>query len=170
MLGWLAVNYLKTKFVRNRLDARAPVPIDNNPKSYGVIDIGGASAQIAFEPTKQMSVLHQDDLKYLKIRYEDGTDLKFGVFVATFLGFGVDQARTKFIEKIHLDKQSLLAIDSKGASGLSSSSETQVYDPCLPRGLIHKSNIGAGNFNTCFDKITPLLNKHIQRINLGVLN
>ena len=148
------MNYLKTKFIRNTLDEN----IDNNPKSFGFIDIGGASAQIAFEPTKQMSVIHQDDLHHLKIRYQDGTDLKFGVFVATFLGFGVDQARAKFIEKLASGKRSEIG----DTTGLAVSVEKDMYDPCLPLGLVQKSTIGTGNYRSCFDKITPLLNKHIQ--------
>lgn len=135
LFGWLTVNYLKTRFQRN-------MELSNQKRdTYGFIDIGGASAQIAFEPIPSMSNAHQEDLWDISIRRLDGTETDFGVFVGTFLGFGVNQARRRFIEKYSPN------------------------DACLPNGLnyTHTSGdvvLGSGNFDLCFSQITPLLNKH----------
>jgi Golgi nucleoside diphosphatase len=180
LLGWITVNYLKNGFsVDDNIDTRKysqtldlegmdmnqwyrsdkldlglqGKELQTHPSTYGLIDIGGASAQIAFEPTILMSQKHHDDLNKIKIRYMSGYERDLGVFVATFLGFGIDQARVRFVDNLF----------PFGKAG------TEKVDPCLPRGLSLDINLdgkpfklgGSGSFDLCFDAITPLLNKHL---------
>ncbi|KAJ3053470.1 Golgi apyrase, partial [Rhizophlyctis rosea] len=81
--GWASVNYLKNGFRSHDAEAH----------TFGFLDMGGASTQIAFEPTREMAVLHDDDLTGMKLRSVDGGEMRYKVFVTTFLGFGMNEAR-----------------------------------------------------------------------------
>ena len=132
IFGWLSVNYLKSKF--------------ETKSTYGFIDMGGASAQIAFEPTAKMFENHSDDLRRVSMRYQDGTQKDFNVFVTSFLGFGANQARSRYVERF---------------------AEKDLYlDPCLNPGFEitedgHQLN-GTGKFDICLENVTPLLNKELK--------
>jgi len=52
------------------------------------MDVGGASAQIAFEPTSKMSLKHSEDLRLVSLRDGDGKTKSYPIFVTIFLGFG----------------------------------------------------------------------------------
>jgi Golgi nucleoside diphosphatase len=137
LFGWITVNYLKTKFAKSLLTAQS-----STPQTFGFIDVGGASAQIAFQPTLKLAKTHQDDLQTITIRYTDGSEIELHIFVGTFLGFGVNQARTRYLQ-----------------------SYQERDDPCLPLGLIISSTIeieGTGDFLACMDRITPILNKNLK--------
>jgi Golgi apyrase len=131
IFGWLTINYLKTKFEKHVID---PTP---KPKTFGFIDIGGASAQIAFQPISKLAKVHADDLWDVTLRYPDGVDQQIGIFVGTFLGFGANEARKRYMHEY------------EGSN-----------DPCLPIGLTIGNITGIGSFDTCMSRITPLLNKH----------
>ncbi|KAJ3145730.1 Golgi apyrase [Geranomyces michiganensis] len=92
--GWLTVNYLKGGF-------DAAVSVNGTARhTYGFLDMGGASTQIAFEPTPDMAIAHDDDLTALKLRFLDGEEVAYRVFVSTFLGFGVNEARRRYLEAL----------------------------------------------------------------------
>jgi len=154
--GWLAANYLLGGFD----DAKH----HNHGKghhTYGFLDMGGASAQIAFAPNATEAERHANDLKLVRLRNLDGSRQEYRVFSATFLGFGVDQARHRYIERLE---------DLYGAAG-----DGDLPDPCMPRGLrttidgdftsatepTH-GNItltGTGRFSECLRQTYPLLGK-----------
>ncbi|KAI8586395.1 nucleoside phosphatase GDA1/CD39, partial [Geranomyces variabilis] len=137
--GWITVNYLKGGF-------DAAVSVNGTARhTYGFLDMGGASTQIAFEPTPDMAIAHNEDLTGLKLRFLGGEEVSYRVFVSTFLGFGVNEARRRYLEGL----------------------------PCLPRGLVvtlPSSNTatgaavqynGTGVFRTCLASLLPLLNKSL---------
>ncbi|KAJ3269579.1 Golgi apyrase [Terramyces sp. JEL0728] len=129
ILGWIAVNYLDHKFTK---------------ETVGFMDMGGASTQIAFEPHKNNN---QKDLFKVNVRLLDGSQSIHNVFVTSFLGYGVNQARIKYVKTL-LDQ-----IESD---------KLNTTDPCLPVGLQirAKSNItGSGSFQKCYEAITPILGK-----------
>ncbi|KAF2788735.1 hypothetical protein K505DRAFT_285590 [Melanomma pulvis-pyrius CBS 109.77] len=156
LYGWIAANYLLGGF--------------DNPKdhehgkghhTYGFLDMGGASAQIAFAPNATEAEKHSNDLTLLRLRSIDGAPLEYKVFVTTWLGFGVNQARQRYVKAL-----------------LESSPDTsELPDPCLPSGLrvtkegkpieagSHESQgkepmlIGTGKFSECMHQTYPLLEK-----------
>lgn len=67
--GWLAVNYLLKGFSKDA-DGRAlrDKDADSSPATFGFLDMGGASAQIAFEPTRKLMELHRNDLYNITLR------------------------------------------------------------------------------------------------------
>ncbi|KAJ4331187.1 Golgi apyrase [Didymella glomerata] len=113
LYGWIAANYLLGGFDK-------PQNHDHGKghSTYGFLDMGGASAQIAFAPNATEAEKHANDLTLMRLRTVDGTPLEYKVFVTTWLGFGVNQARQRYVKAL-----------------LDSTSSGELPDPCLPAGL-----------------------------------
>lgn len=123
--------------------------------------MGGASAQIAFAPNKTEASRNADDLKLLRLRTLNGANDEYRVFVTSWLGFGVNEARKRYIDGL------------LKASGKSD----RLQDPCLPAELSMTTKgdvflpgpktiagktpylIGTGQFDQCLEKTYPLLEK-----------
>ncbi|ORY85704.1 nucleoside phosphatase GDA1/CD39 [Protomyces lactucae-debilis] len=148
LYGWVAVNYLLGGF-----DAHA----DNRRHTYGFLDMGGASAQIAFAPNETEAEAHANDLTLLRLRTLAGDTKEWRVFVSTWLGFGANEARRRHIERIV-------------ASGMLTN-DKHYPDPCMPRGLtedvpellrkpgVPHELIGTGSLHQCLTDLEPLLSK-----------
>ena len=155
LYGWIAANYLLGGF-----DSPEEHDHGKGHHTYGFLDMGGASAQIAFAPNATEAELHANDLKLLRMRAVDGVDREYRVFVTTWLGFGVHEARKRYVEAM--------------IQG-SHSSAKELPDPCLPVGLSittkgdmllpdsilgeEPSLIGTGKFDECLSSSQVLLNK-----------
>ena len=157
LYGWIAANYLLGGF-----DHPEEHNHGKSHHTYGFLDMGGASAQIAFMPNSTEAAKHAEDLKLLRLRTIGGEAEEYKVFVATWLGFGANEARRRYI------------------TALESSTESYIHelpDPCLPSGLnVTESGapilpdsdealgtkphlIGTGNFEECIRQTYPLLEK-----------
>ncbi|KAK4494132.1 hypothetical protein PRZ48_014430 [Zasmidium cellare] len=156
LYGWIAANYLLGGFDK-------PDKHDHGKEhhTYGFLDMGGASAQIAFAPNATEAEKHANDLKLLRLRRVDGESLEYKVFVTTWLGFGANEARRRYVEHL-LD---------------ASPSEHELPDPCLPVGITVKKSgeeikpgskelkgkepylLGTGDFTQCLKSTYPLLEK-----------
>lgn len=154
MYGWVAANYLLGGFDGTMHDH------GKGHHTYGFLDMGGASAQIAFAPNSTEVEKHAEDLKLLRLRSVDGSVSEYAVYVTTWLEFGVREARKRYVKAL-----------TEG-----SSPEDGIYpDPCLPKGLtintageilapdtidgetVHM--IGTGAFAECMRSSYPLLGK-----------
>ena len=158
LYGWLAANYLLGGF-----DAPRDHDHGKGHHTYGFLDMGGASAQIAFAPNATEAEKHANDLTLLRLRTIDGAPQEHRVFVTTWLGFGANEARKRFVE----DLQESYAIDGV----------LEVPDPCLPVGvrLNFDGSImsddgpssstpylrGVGKFDECLRRTFPLLERDI---------
>ena len=158
LYGWIAANYLLGGFNSPEEHAHG-----KGHHTYGFLDMGGASAQIAFAPNSTEAEQHAEDLKLLRMRTVDGAASEYKVFVTTWLGFGVNQARKRYVEAL------LSASATKDAK--------ELPDPCLPVGLTltkdgkaiesspanpptHEPHlIGTGRFDECLRSTFPLLDK-----------
>lgn len=133
LYGWLALNYL--------IDPSQTFSSDK--ETFGFMDMGGASSQIAFMPNASESQRHEEDLFRVSLRNVGGDLHKFDVFVSTWLGFGANESRKRLLNQL-------------GSSHKS-------YDPCTSKGLVLPSGEhqfrGTGNFGDCLNEIKPLLNK-----------
>jgi Golgi apyrase len=150
LYGWIAANYLLGAF-----DATDKHAHGKNHHTYGFLDMGGASAQIAFAPNATEAEKHADDLKLLRMRRVNGDAIEYKVFVTTWLGYGVNEARRRYIDA--------LITASPGFA--------ELPDPCLPNGLeVTKTGhetasakethlVGTGKFPECLSKTFPLLDK-----------
>ncbi len=152
LYGWIAANYLLGGF-----DEPEKHQHGNGHHTYGFLDMGGASAQIAFAPNATEAEKHANDLKLLRMRTVGGDAMEFGVFVTTWLRFGANEARARYVDRL-LE---------------ASPNSREVPDPCLPKGLLIKPNgdmifdtttqdvhlVGTGRFAECLRSTYPLLEK-----------
>ncbi|KAJ7590701.1 nucleoside phosphatase family-domain-containing protein [Mycena floridula] len=151
LFGWIAVNYLMDGFKDERT-------------TYGFLDMGGASTQIAFEPSKPPS--GNNTLMDVRLRLLGGDEIRHSVFVTTWLGYGTNQARERYVG------QTVQEFEETRVQG----SSDVVPDPCLPKNLEltelpvhlgpsteHASDshhlLGTGSFEQCVQKTSSLLNK-----------
>jgi len=174
LFGWIAVNYLMDGFVGGHKDEKT---------TYGFLDMGGASTQIAFEPADKDVVGTEAALVDVRLRLLGGKEIKHRVFVTTWLGYGTNQARERYVAEVIRHAEGVETLDD----GVDSRT---MHDPCLPKDLAltdstHRSTlrtlVGTGSFTQCLQKTAPLLNKdapcsdapclfdgvHVPRINFS---
>ena len=159
LYGWIAANYLLGGF-----DSPEEHAHGKGHHTYGFLDMGGASAQIAFAPNATEASRHANDLKLLRLRTVDGVAAEYRVFVTTWLGFGVNEARKRYVDALITD--------------LANPSITEMPDPCLHAGLTMTINgtifdasdsalaeqphlLGTGRFDECLQQTYPLLEKDV---------
>ncbi|KAA6409378.1 MAG: nucleoside diphosphatase [Lasallia pustulata] len=158
LYGWIAANYLLGGFDSPEQHAHG-----KGHHTYGFLDMGGASAQIAFAPNATEAERHAEDLKLLRMRMLNGAATEYKVFVTTWLGFGVIEARKRYVTAL---------LEASG-----SPDTTELPDPCLPVGLTISTKgdvllappktikgqepylIGTGKFDECLSQTYPLLDK-----------
>ncbi|TAQ85438.1 hypothetical protein B7494_g6224 [Chlorociboria aeruginascens] len=156
LYGWIAANYLLGGF-----DSPEQHVHGDGHHTYGFLDMGGASAQIAFAPNSTEVEKHANDLKLLRMRTLNGDPSEYKVFTTTWLGFGVNKARDRYVEAL---MEASFTKDAK-----------ELLDPCLPSGLKTTlegkvvadatdigSNpvlMGTGLFDECLRQTYPLLDK-----------
>ncbi|KAG6370064.1 nucleoside phosphatase family-domain-containing protein [Boletus reticuloceps] len=155
LFGWIAVNYLMDGFV------------GAEQTTYGFLDMGGASTQIAFEPAEEDVVGNEAALVDVRLRLLGGAEIKHKVFVTTWLGYGTNQARERYVAEVIRDAEAAGMLDD----GVDSQ---QIQDPCLLKDLsltekvhsiggptVHHTLVGTGSFTQCLQKTAPLLNKDV---------
>ena len=156
LFGWIAVNYLMDGFSGPSL----------NHTTYGFLDMGGASTQIAFEPSVE-SQSKTKNLIDVRLRRLGGEEIHHKVFVTTWLGYGTNQARERYVGKIITENDASFHGDED--------EDHLVLDPCLPKDLelteapVHSTSpatahlskphrmVGTGSFEQCMKKTASLL-------------
>lgn len=164
--GWVAVNYLMGGFdssIKAYTEKKQDESVEQH-HTFGFLDMGGASAQIAFEPEHHQKEEHMDDLTRITLHTLDGRTVDYDVFVTTFLGYGSNEARRRYLE----DRIKTLFAESNGKNLLDAHHLLHMEDPCLPLNLnmtdssstsVALSLHGTGDFNKCIEYTVPLLNK-----------
>ncbi|KAJ3776132.1 nucleoside phosphatase family-domain-containing protein [Lentinula raphanica] len=116
--AWITANYLLNTI-------RADTPADT--PTYAVLDLGGASTQIVFEPTfsKESGNLEEGEHKY---------ELEFGgrthiLYQHSYLGYGLMRARAH----VHQLVEFMASIRNPGAGAVDTVPAT-IGNPCLARG------------------------------------
>ncbi|KAL6604903.1 nucleoside phosphatase family-domain-containing protein [Neocallimastix sp. 'constans'] len=102
LYGWLGLNYLKkgfsssTTIVHNKNNNQDILP------SYGVLDMGGASTQIAYDVSQFIKGSLEDEENILSIDLHkiNGQKTTYNVYSTTFLGFGMNETRRRYIEAL----------------------------------------------------------------------
>ncbi|KAI1621753.1 apyrase [Exophiala viscosa] len=155
LYGWIAANYLLGGF-------NSPTEHNHGKghHTYGFLDMGGASAQIAFAPNATEAEKHANDLTLLRLRTIDGLPQEYKVFVTTWLGFGANEARRRYVA----DLEESYDLDNT----------LEIPDPCIPKGIkISPAGeilspttsshhlLGTGNWDECIRRTFPLLEKDI---------
>lgn len=156
--GWLSLNYLAGYF--NNYDTDAQLHF-----TYGFMDMGGASAQIAFEPGNKNEIQkHREDITTINLKSINGDIQEWNVFVSTWLGFGANQARQRYFAQL----VNALPENTNNYDDDDFTTKT-IYDPCIPKGFqytfsfkdVDFTAIGQGDFEQCRKSIYPLLLKNM---------
>ncbi|ORY98475.1 nucleoside phosphatase family-domain-containing protein [Syncephalastrum racemosum] len=167
--GWVAVNYLMGGFdtsIQASIDQAEPQH-ENKHHTFGFLDMGGASAQIAFEPEHHQRQEHFDDLTRIYLHTLDGQKVEYDVFVTTFLGYGSNEARRRYLE----ERVRIAYTEANGRNLLDEHHQLHIDDPCLPFNLNMTNSDstsvplvlhGTGSFSQCIEYTTPLLNKDAE--------
>jgi golgi apyrase len=160
LFGWISVNYLMDGFGSSSSDR----------STYGFLDMGGASTQIAFEPNPEEQGKTQS-LMDVRLRLMSGEEISHKIFVTTWLGYGTNQARERYVgQAIKQHEQSRPFVENPAPSA------DIIDDPCLHNGLTlaespvytepstsHERKthtlLGTGSFERCLQDTLPLLNK-----------
>jgi len=127
-----------------------------NDHTFGFLDMGGASTQLAFEPTVEESRLHKDDLITIRLYTIDGKAIEYQLFVATWLGFGMNEAKKRYLELINKDSN-----NSDDGLEPKKSNQRTIMDPCSPAGMAipeYPDIVGSGSFDKCVEASNILLN------------
>ncbi|XP_008314463.1 ectonucleoside triphosphate diphosphohydrolase 4-like [Cynoglossus semilaevis] len=142
-------------------------------RTVGIIDMGGASLQIAYEVPSAISYKspqEEEAAKSVLAEFNLGCDVDhtqhvYRVYVTTFLGFGGNMARQRYEDQllnVTLNKNRFLTTQT----GLS---EDKPYlDPCLPVDLsdtVSRDNNtiylrGQGDWTRCQQVVQPFLGLH----------
>ncbi|CAF3590532.1 unnamed protein product [Rotaria sordida] len=159
--SWIAINYVLGRFQNINNTESESVTNDiskRRPTTVGVLDMGGASAQIAFEVSKATPVIGEEIAEF-SLGYDEHQEaLKYKIYVTTFLGYGANKAFEKYIDRI---------ISIALNSSTSNSPYIRIDDAdCLPRGYStnytrnNKTIImtGEGDFTNCAKHLVTLLN------------
>jgi Golgi apyrase len=155
------------------------VDVNHHHPTFGFLDMGGASTQIAFSPSVgelERSGFPANELKSVSLRLLSGQAVEWPLFVASWLGFGTNQVRARYIavkvlewqrENERLSKAIEGSRESVPTSSSGSGSSTlfgPIEDPCLPKGLklpptssSTPSFVGTGSFSQCLESLQPLL-------------
>lgn len=154
LFGWLTLNYLSGML--NNYDASK-----KDHFTLGFLDMGGASTQIAFSPSDQTEVSkHDEDIATIYLKSVNGDVQKWNVFVSTWLGFGANQARSRyFAQLINVLPENTNKYDDDDFS------TRTLSDPCLQKGYSTIYNFkgrdftieGSGDYEKCTKLIYPLL-------------
>ncbi|KAH3898844.1 apyrase SCDLUD_005183 [Saccharomycodes ludwigii] len=157
--GWLSLNYLQGNF--NNFD-------NENKKSFGFMDMGGASTQIAFSPSSVEQIeRHRDYISQVRLRNLNGELQTWDIFVSTWLGFGANQARKRFLTQL------VNSLPENSNDYDHDDFETRtIVDPCLPKNakteFYYKGSkknkfdvVGSGDYEQCVKSIYPLLLKNL---------
>ncbi|NWW46170.1 ENTP7 diphosphohydrolase, partial [Pedionomus torquatus] len=175
--AWIGINFVLGRFDHeDEEDAVVTVALGDQRESLvrkrtvGILDMGGASLQIAYEVPDSgafSSPQQEAAAKSLLAEFNLGCDVQhaghmYRVYVNTFLGFGGNFARQRY-EDLVLNQTSVHNRLHSQRIGLSP--ETPFLDPCLPVGLEDTVARGGqslyvrgrGDWLACREQLQPLL-------------
>lgn len=158
LYGWLGLNYLFGHF--NDYDTSK-----SSHFTFGFMDMGGASTQIAFAPSIPGEVeKHRNDITTVYLKSVNGEVQKWDVFVSTWLGFGANEARKRYLAQLvnSLPENTNNRDDDDYHT-------RKLSDPCMPKNCKTSFEfknkkfkvLGTGNYEQCVKSIYPLLLKHL---------
>ncbi|KAE9556563.1 hypothetical protein FO519_000257 [Halicephalobus sp. NKZ332] len=149
--NWIAVNYILGRF--QVVDEELPVSGKKRKSTVGMIDMGGASSQIAFELPDDS---FKSDVQVINLGAIDTDEVfRYHIFVTTFLGFGVNEGSKKYENYLR-----------KKFTENSTGEVDYVRDGCLPVNLMKLITNedgtqflrkGTGEWDDCVRSISKIL-------------
>ncbi|XP_072319140.1 ectonucleoside triphosphate diphosphohydrolase 7-like [Eucyclogobius newberryi] len=179
--AWIGINFVLGRFdhavaddaiveVTTSSQSRKPI---SRRRTVGIMDMGGASLQIAYEVPGVVhfsSPQEEEAGKSVLAEFNLGCDVEhtehvYRVYVTTFLGFGGNMARQSYENQLF---NSTFSSSVRSPSTLGLSSDQPLFDPCLPVGLsdsVVRGNRtlylrGQGEWSRCQEAVRPFLGLH----------
>ncbi|OBA19652.1 hypothetical protein METBIDRAFT_79649 [Metschnikowia bicuspidata var. bicuspidata NRRL YB-4993] len=174
LYGWLSINSLVGSF-----DWPEEHQHGKDHTTYGLLDMGGASTQVVFQPNKTEIEEHNNNLYKVSLytlpqlqnvtepvdaisnnQYAPPELTESSVYSDSFLGFGMFQAHHRYLK--------LLLEDFRKENDFPEDAyrfRTPISDPCLPKGYTFTGLIddhyidftGRSDFQECMNSIFPVL-------------
>ncbi|ODV85846.1 hypothetical protein CANARDRAFT_27928 [[Candida] arabinofermentans NRRL YB-2248] len=148
LYGWIALNYLTGT-------------ISASKQSVGLLEMGGASTQISFQPNKAEMDEHSNQLIRLQLSSlgVEEPDLNYDIFSTSLLGYGISQIHLKYLDSLNNVTES----------------SNVLRDPCSPKGYTETITleekeyqvVGDGDYDKCNDFIYPLVVKGQDKCDAG---
>lgn len=144
LYGWLAVNYLQ-----GSMDHPEEHQHGKGHTTYGLLDMGGASTQVVFQPNSTEIEEHKNNLFRINLyelptkmdnSYQKPEPLEYNVYSDSFLGFGMYQAHTRYLKKLTEAFAKEHNVEPKFLS-------MPVPDPCVPKGYTYPATLNEGSFD-----------------------
>ncbi|KAG7231736.1 hypothetical protein INR49_010440 [Caranx melampygus] len=179
--AWIGINFVLGRFDHaDEEDATVEVttssqnqrPISRR-RTVGIMDMGGASLQIAYEVPSAItfsSPEQEEAGKSVLAEFNLGCDVEhtqhvYRVYVTTFLGFGGNMARQRYEDQL---VNKTLAKNRFLTTQMGLSEDKPYLDPCLPVGLsdaVVRGNHtlylrGQGDWARCQEAVQPFLGLH----------
>lgn len=179
--AWIGINFVLGRF-DHADDEDAIVEVTPSSQSHhpisrrrtvGIMDMGGASLQIAYEVPGAInfnSPQEEEAGKSVLAEFNLGCDVEhtqhvYRVYVTTFLGFGGNMARQRYEDQL-FNNTITNSLHSQSPLGLTS--DQPLLDPCLPVGLsdsVVRGNRtvylrGQGKWSLCQEAVRPFLGLH----------
>ncbi|KAH7732015.1 CRE-MIG-23 protein [Aphelenchoides avenae] len=157
--SWIAVNYILDRFRIPVYDSTTTSAVEIlRPSTVGMIDMGGASSQIAFELPPKADYAG-DNLETVNLGCHDNdTRFLYRIYVTTFLGYGVNEGAKKY--------EKYIAKKLEEERNATSSEIQYVKDACLPSNMIKLGNMetggqfvrkGSGDWDSCVSSVINVL-------------
>jgi guanosine-diphosphatase len=127
VFAWITVNYLKHSFKENS---------SGRSTSYAVLDLGGASTQIVFQPhvAGPESQLMEGDHKYV-LEFAGSSHT---LYQHSYLGYGLMEAR----KSVHRLVQFMSTFNKEPRND----AQLGIVNPCLSRGTLRSVSLEEGNY------------------------
>ncbi|ODQ79280.1 hypothetical protein BABINDRAFT_16514, partial [Babjeviella inositovora NRRL Y-12698] len=150
LYAWLSINQLMGTFNTKK----APL---------GLLDMGGASTQLAFQPNATEIKEHEKSLLKVQLAAlgSSKAEMSYDLYSSSFMGFGMYQGRGKYLDHLF-----------NATGGVTT-------DPCLPanvpahllaedtRLMLSNRLAGSGDFTRCMQTIFPVLEKQSEVLSLS---
>lgn len=179
--AWIGINFVLGRFdhadeeeatVEVTTGSQNQQPISRR-RTVGIMDMGGASLQIAYEVPSAItfsSPQEEEAGKSVLAEFNLGCDVEhtqhvYRVYVTTFLGFGGNMARQRYEDQLI---NSTLAKNRFLTTQTGLSEDKPYLDPCLPLSLsdtVVRDNRtlylrGQGDWSRCREAVRPFLGLH----------
>lgn len=146
LYSWITLNYLMNN----------NASISKDERTYSLLQLGGGSAQICFQPKESELTESRNSVQLLNLEL----DQTYKLYSTSFLGFGLNQIHAEYL---------LSLINNSDPSN-----SLELSDPCLPLHYSKKLSYnnkkytisGSGNFVECKENIYRQIVNNIEQCNV----
>jgi len=143
VFAWVTANYLMDTIRADSPKTAAP---------YAVLDLGGASTQIVFEPVFGAAApsMHEGDHKY-ELRFGGSAGKTHELYQHSYLGYGLMRARKSVHRLVDF------MASARTSSSASGTAEVEIGNPCLAQGTKRTVQVESGDGSSATAKNVTMI-------------